>query len=73
MLLSFSARYAGRCIRCGEDINSGESVKWSDTHRTKLIHTDCKSQDKELPSPEAQDELERAFLRGEFYPDPVSQ
>jgi hypothetical protein len=65
------ARHDGLCWRCFEDIKAGDPVKWDNNQKARLIHEDCKPDDKELPSPEAQDELERAFLRGEFYPDPV--
>jgi hypothetical protein len=65
------ARHDSNCTRCGEDIRKGDAVKWDSNTKARLIHEDCTPKEKETPTPEVQDELERAFLRGEFYPDPV--
>jgi hypothetical protein len=67
------AKYAGNCHICDNDISVGEAVRWDTNTKVRIVHADCKPEDKELPTQEAQDELERTFLRGEFYPDPVSQ
>jgi len=66
------AKFFGHCLNCNEDIFPGEAIKIVRHLQPHLVlHADCKPKDKQLPSPEAQDELERAFLRGELYPDPV--
>jgi hypothetical protein len=62
------AKFAGHCTRCNEDILSGDAIIG---RNGAVTHASCIAKEKELPTHEAQDELERAFLRGEFYPDPV--
>lgn len=70
LLCSFIAKFTNDvCPKCGEDVVAGESVKWTDTHRNKLMHADCMPQSKPDVPLQVQNELTDMFLRGELYAD----
>lgn len=70
VLCSFIAKFSNDvCPKCGEDVLAGESVKWTDTHRNKLMHASCEAASKPIIPSEVENELSEVFLRGELYAD----
>ncbi len=70
VLCAFVAKFTNDvCPKCGEDIVAGEPVKWTDTHRNKLMHDSCEPVAKSPIPPEVENELYDTFIRCQNYYD----